>query len=279
MSSTIITLPRSYKKYLGYYEDRVALIGGKHFALRPSFVSLPGIQITEVNTCIKEVKACIKVSIDWPEPDDLPETDCQKTTLPIHCQSEQCKVTLLSALQSLKSISDIFIAYKHKNKIVNKRRIEAEYMAKAIAEALSDYLLFDSEKYFYKLFLLNTMAWLFLLSLISIVVLAGLAIPLTSTISLMMLVPIVAVCLGLMTGSISNSVSASSDRKMVYKKLTATIERVNKQKLETIEELSVSSLSLESANNTDQLPLNVNPKPVFQAEHDLLYTASQFRAR
>jgi hypothetical protein len=95
----------------------------------------------------------------------------------------------------------------------------------------------------------------------------------------MMLVPIVAVCLGLMTGSISNSVSASSDRKMVYKKLTATIERVNKQKLETIEELSVSSLSLESANNTDQLQLNVNPKPVFQAEHDLLYTASQFRAR
>lgn len=224
MSSTRVTLPRSYY----------------------SFLSHPGIKI-------QDGRDCIKVSLYREE-----------NRLPIHCQFEHCKATLLSALQSLKLVSDTPLDDKDKNKLV-----------KAIAEPLSDYLRFNAQEHFYKIYFLNTMAWMLLLSLVAIVVLSGLAIPFTSALYLMMLVPVIAACFGLITGTLSNDVSASNQLEITYKKLIAAIERVNnkiekkrevvkERKLEVITEES-SVYSLEMPNNTDE------------SKYGSLYTTSQLK--
>ena len=241
MSPTIVTLPTSYKKYLGYsyYDYNKITLHGDKYVPTPSFASFPGIQINEVGTGRKTVKTCLRVSIF-------------QTTLPTHCASDRYKATLLSALQSLQSISHISLSDKNK-------------MAKAIGKSLSDYLLFDRDKHLYKHFLLNSMVWMLLLFLVSMLLLSGLAIPFTFAIYLMVLVPGAAACLGIITGVISNRISASSQLEMIYEKLTAAIERVsehmnkharmNKRELHIIEEASSVS-SLEPSNNPEQLPFS-----------------------
>ncbi|BBB15089.1 hypothetical protein RVIR1_05870 [Candidatus Rickettsiella viridis] len=208
---------------------------------------LPGIQIKKVSPGIKKVKVILKVSI-------------YSMALPIYSQSDQGKATLLSALHALQSISRI--------SLTDENNAEAKCMAEAIAKSLSDYLRFDDEKYFYKFYILNTMAWMLSGSPVAIALLASFSISFVSALYLMMLVPVVAACFGLVTGYISNQVSASRRLKMTYEKLIAAIDRVNKhdrvrkQKLDVIEEVSSVS-SLELPNNTDQLKFSQFKQGVF----------------
>jgi hypothetical protein len=205
---------------------------------KDNLVSLPGIRITR---CSRDITVSI----------------CQ-TTLPNHCQFKACQATLRNALQSLQSISKL--ASKDSEEIAQNKR-----MVEAIAKSLRDYLLFDSDTYFNKHIVLNMLAWLLLLTMLAIVVFISLAVPFMNAIYLLMLVPVLAGCLGLATGFISNRVAVVNQLDIAYKGLVNTIDEVNKKfprlSLMTIEELreSMTSLSsLDKLNYTAPLKSNRN---------------------